>query len=118
MRKVLPRLVALAQVALPGEEGIGPAAHGVFVAAERLDAERAGPVIVAQEFHGRDVPLSFIFFSEKQFSDDRVVAVGEDVGLDDHVIAHGALRGIAPAIDLRTDRLDDDALRRVLFIQA
>ena len=75
-------------------------------------------MVVPQEFHGRDVPLAFARAAEKQFGDDRVVAIGEDVGLDDHVVAHGALRGIAPAIDLRTDRLDDDALRRVLVTQA
>ena len=45
------------------------------------------------------------------------MAVGEDVGVHRHVIAHGALHGIAPAIDFRTDRLDDDARRRILAIQ-
>src|SRR2546421_7014 len=47
-----------------------------------------------------------------------VVAVGEDVGLDGHLLAHGALYGIAPAVDLRQDRLDDDARRKSLAIQA
>jgi hypothetical protein len=47
----------------------------------------------------------------KQFRDDRVVSVREHVGLDEHALPHGALHGIAPAIDLGTDRLDDDARR-------
>jgi len=46
------------------------------------------------------------------------VPVGEDVGLDQHFVADGALDRIAPAVDLGTDRLDDDALRWGLAIQA
>jgi hypothetical protein len=46
------------------------------------------------------------------------VPVGEDVRLDDDFIADGALDGIAPAVDLWQDRLDDDARRWVLAIQA
>jgi hypothetical protein len=43
---------------------------------------------------------------------DRIVAVGEDVGLDEHLVAHGALHGIAPPVHLGADRLDDDARGR------
>ena len=75
-------------------------------------------MIVAQEGHGHDAPILFVLLSEKQFGHDGIVAVGEDIGLDGHVVADGALHGIAPAIDLGTDRLDDDARRWVLAIQA
>jgi hypothetical protein len=40
------------------------------------------------------------------------VAVGEDIGLDHDLVAEGALDGVAPAVDLRPDRLDDGARRR------
>jgi len=46
------------------------------------------------------------------------MAVGEHVRLDDDVVPDRALDRIAAAIDLRTDAFDDDARRRVLFIQA
>jgi hypothetical protein len=36
------------------------------------------------------------------------MAVGEDVRLDDHLLAQGAFGGKAPAVDLRRDRLDGD----------
>jgi len=40
------------------------------------------------------------------------VAVGEDIRLDQHLVAERALDRVAPAVDLRPDRLDDDARRR------
>jgi hypothetical protein len=46
------------------------------------------------------------------------MAVGEHISLDRHVVAHGALYRIAAAVDFGTDRLDDDARRRGLSIQA
>jgi hypothetical protein len=59
---------------------------------------------------------------EKKLGNDGVVPIGEDVRLDDHALAHHPLHGIATAIDLGTDRFDDDARRRGflvgLFIQA
>jgi hypothetical protein len=55
--------------------------------------------------------------SVKKLASDRFVAVGEHVRLDDELLAEGALDGIASAVDLRTDRLDDDACGWI-FIQA
>jgi hypothetical protein len=49
---------------------------------------------------------------EQKFCDHGVMPVGEDVGLDEHLVANGALYGIAAAVDLRPDRLDDDTRRR------
>jgi hypothetical protein len=40
------------------------------------------------------------------------MAVGEHVRLDEHALAHHPLHGVATAIDLGTDRFDDDARRR------
>src|SRR2546421_346709 len=62
--------------------------------------------------------LSAIAVAPEKLGDDRLVAVGEDVGFDQHFVADGALHRIAPAVDLGTDRLDDDARRRSLAIQA
>jgi len=38
---------------------------------------------------------------------NRVVAVGEDIGLNYDLVADGALDRIAAAVDLGPDRLDD-----------
>ena len=48
----------------------------------------------------------------KQLRHNGVVAVGEDIGLDDDLVADGALDRIAAAVDLRPDRLDDGTRRR------
>src|SRR5678815_2893460 len=58
-RQVLARLLALLEVALPGEVGIGPAAHRVLVAPKMLDRERRAPVIVAKGSHRHDPPVFF-----------------------------------------------------------
>jgi hypothetical protein len=45
------------------------------------------------------------------------VPVGEHVGSDHDLLAEDALHGIAPAVDLGSDGLDDDAYWGI-FIQA
>jgi hypothetical protein len=69
-------------------------------------------VIVAKEFHRQRFPLGGTQAPIQKLGDDRVVAVGEDVGFDEQLVTDGALYRIAPAVDLRADRLDDDARRR------
>ena len=54
----------------------------------------------------------------QELGDHGIVAVGEDVSLDDDVVPDGALDRIAAAIDLGKDAFDDDALRWVLSTQA
>ena len=67
--------------------------------------DRAGAVAAAEgEVHAQE--------------DGHVPDVERDEVLDGQLVAHGALHGIAPAIDLRTDRFDDDARLWVLAIQA
>jgi hypothetical protein len=75
-------------------------------------------MIVAEEAHGGALPLRCALLAPEELGHDGVMAVGEDVGFDDDVVPDGALHGIAPAIHLGTDRLDDDARRWVLFTQA
>ena len=75
-------------------------------------------MVVAEEAHGNDAPLLFALFAEKQFGHHGVMAVGEDVSLDEDDVPDGALHGVAAAIDLGTDAFDDDARRWILFIQA
>jgi hypothetical protein len=51
---------------------------------------------------------------EEQLNGHGVVSIGEHVDVDFDLVADRALRRIAAAIDLRTDRFDDDARRRRL----
>jgi hypothetical protein len=69
-------------------------------------------VVVAEEPHGRDAPFLLGGLAPQELGDDGVMAVGEDVGLDDDVVPDGALDRIAAAVDLGTDAFDDDAGRR------
>jgi hypothetical protein len=49
---------------------------------------------------------------EEQLRDHGVVPIGEHIRFDQHLVADGALDRVAPAVDLRPDRLDDGAGRR------
>ena len=49
----------------------------------------------------------------EQRGGDGVVAVGEDVGFDAHLVADGALCGEASAVDLRGESFNDDALASI-----
>jgi hypothetical protein len=59
---------------------------------------------------------------EKKLGNNRVMPIREHVRLHEHALARRALDGVATAIDLGTDRFNDDARRRSflfdLFIQA
>ena len=68
-------------------------------------------MIVAEELHRDNLPVARAGVAPEKLGDDCVVTVGEDVGLDKHLVADGALHRIAPAVDLGTDRLDDDPRR-------
>jgi hypothetical protein len=66
-------------------------------------------MVVAEEAHGCALPLRSALLAPEELGDHGIVAVGEDVGLHDDVVPHGALDRIAAAIDLGTDAFDDDA---------
>jgi hypothetical protein len=111
-RDVLPGVLALLQVALPGEERVRPAAHRVLVAAELLHGKARHPVVVMPIFHRYAFPVLIFRELEKQFSNYGIVAVAENVGLDFHRLAQNTLYGVAAAVHLRADRFDHDPRRR------
>jgi len=53
---------------------------------------------------------------EKQFSRHGIVSIRECVDMDLDLFADHALDRIAAAVHLGTDRLDDDARRRLQFL--
>ena len=63
------------------------------------------------------MPFGFGLMLVKKKSDNCVMAIGKNVGLDEHLLADHALRRIAAAVDLRADRLDDRAGRGRLAVR-
>lgn len=100
---------AARQIVLPGQEMIDPRAHGVAVAADRIEVEAAAPAIVADVRHRRRLPVRGAVAPPQQRTGDRVVAVGEAIGLDDEGVAGGALHGEAAIVDRRRHVFDDRA---------
>ena len=107
---VLAGLDALGELAAPGLEAVDPGLEGEPVAAEFGDGELGPPAVVGQ-WHHRDLdPAGAGFMAVADGGGDGVVAVGEDVGLDRHLVAERPLGGKAPAVDLGRHGLDGDAL--------
>src|SRR3954469_25555007 len=67
--EVLACFLALAQVALPGDERIGPGAYGVFVASELFHAEGRAPVVVAEKRHRHALPVGRADAAPKELGD-------------------------------------------------
>src|SRR6185369_10825483 len=109
----LLRLHPLAQVAVPGEKVIDPAFDGEEVEAELLDRDLALPAVVDQGAHRHFAPLPFRLMAMQRDRADQVVAVGEDVRLDEDVLSLDPLRRKAAIVDLRRYAFDDDALSTV-----
>ena len=99
--QVLTRRLSLAQVPAPGFEVIDPAFDRVLPAPDLRSGEAAREAIVHQRFHRRARVRSVARAPVQHPAQDGVVAVGEDVGLDPHDVAHDALGREAAAIDLR-----------------
>jgi hypothetical protein len=63
-------------------------------------------VVVEAEVHRNGVPVFFFLEFPQQFAANRVVTVGEHVGLDHDFLADDPLDRVAPPVDLRAQRLD------------
>jgi hypothetical protein len=68
------------------------------------------------ELHRDDAPLALTGVSPQELGYHRIMTIGENVGLDQHLVADRALDRIAPAVDRGPDRLDDRARRRRLYL--
>jgi len=108
IRHVLIGVHSLDEITAPGEKPVYPALEGVEVPTDRIDREGAMPAIVAEEVHRGFGPSGIVGAAPAQERGHDVVAVGEDIGLDDDRLSHHALDRKPPAIDLGADALDDD----------
>jgi len=108
-RRVGP--IAALQLVLPGLEVVDPGLDRELVGARPPGLEAALPAVVDEGGHGRLAPARLLA-ADLAPAEDRgqeVVAVGKDVRLHEHGLAHRAPGGEAASIDLRPDVLDHDA---------
>jgi hypothetical protein len=108
-RHVLVGLHLLAQPVGPGREEVEPPPDAVPVGSNLSDHEGTPPPVVAQRLHADLVPGSVLVPPEPKRRRDRVMPVGEDVGLDHDPFSDRALRGEPPAVDLGDQVFDHDA---------
>ena len=105
----LRRRLLLADLVEPGAERVAPGLDRELVTGVALERKATGPAVVVDEAHRRAAPLGLAGNAVQHRGGDLLVAVGEDVGPHLDGIADDAFRRRAAAVDLRPDRLDDDA---------
>src|SRR4051794_20034406 len=81
--------------------------------AELLHRDLALPAVVDERAHPHLAPFFFGLMAVADDRADQIVAVGEDVGLDEDTLALDPLRRKAAVVDLRRYAFDDDALATV-----
>jgi hypothetical protein len=113
-RHVLAGVHALAQVARPALEAVHPGLQGVAIAADLGHAEGAAPAVVDQRRHRHLGPVGVCLAPVEEHRRQRVVAVGEDVSLDHHRLAHRPLDREPAGVYLRLHALDNDPPRTVV----
>ncbi len=91
----------------PAPEDIGPGFDRVFIGGVFVEGKDAAPTIVVDQLHRGLVPVGLTDDAPFENSGDDVVAILEDVGLDDHVFADDPLDRVTAAIDERFEVLDD-----------
>ena len=94
----------------PRSERIDPPAHGVEMRPHLANREAPAVAVVAELDHRRLTPRPIPRPSEHDDRGDQVMAVGKDIGLDDHDITDDPLDRERAVIDPRPDRLDNGPL--------
>src|SRR6266478_4653865 len=109
----LPCFDPLRELAAPGPEAVDPRLDGEPVGAELGDHELGAPAVVGEGHHRYLGRGRVALVAVPDDAGERVMAVGENVGLDRHLLAHGPLGREAPRVDLGRDRLDGDPFSSV-----
>ncbi len=111
---VLAGLDLFCQAMMPRFEAIDPGLQSILILADLRDFEGAAPAVIDEGLHPGSLPAGLSLFAIQKDRRDRVMAVGENIGLDDHSLAHDPFRREAPAVDLRFNALDDDSFSPVI----
>ncbi len=106
-----PRGMLLRYLVAPAGEEVAPGDQSVAMARVLFDHGAAPPAVVVEEFHRRFAPAGLATRANEERGVDLVVAVGEDVGLNDEGVADCSLRRKTAPVDLRGDRFDDEPAR-------
>lgn len=100
---------AALEIVSPRQEAVDPNPHRVAVAVDRPGYEARAPAIVAERRHRLHVPLRLVVAAPQQLRPDRVVSIGETIGLDRDLVADDALGCEAPVVHARRHVLDHGA---------
>ena len=103
---VLSRGDSLGQARRPRSVVVDPALDRVGVAAELGDVEAAAPAVVDERRHRHLGPIRRRLVAVLEHGGERVVAVREDVGFDDHALADGPFDRKSAGVHLWRDGLD------------
>ena len=108
----LAGIALLLRLVAPRRVQIAPGNDREAIRARLLEDDLGRPAIVLDEDQRGLVPLLGIGRPVDDGGGDLVMAIGKDVRLDDQRFAFQPLHRETPAIDLRGDRLDRDAVLR------
>jgi hypothetical protein len=106
---VLPSRVLFPNLITPGRPAVGKGRNGVDVPRVVRQQKLTSPAVVLDQVHLGFLPVGIRPAAVLKHGGNLVVAVLEDIRADLQHIPHHTLDGIAPAIDLGLDALDDDA---------
>jgi len=106
---VLARRHALGELQAPGQEPVDPCLERIDVSTELGHGELRPPPVVPERAHTLLGPRGSCMVPVAHDTGESVMAVGENVGLDGHLLSQGAVAGKPPAIDLRRNCFDDHA---------
>ncbi len=86
---------------------VNPSLNGITIPAEFCDRETSPPPIVDEEAHGRLLPMGITLLPVENNTEERIVAVSEDVGLHHNLLTDCSFYREPPTIDFGFDTLDD-----------
>ena len=99
----------LVQPLPPAAVGVAPGLDRVPVPPVAGELDVARPSVVLDRPHRRLVPGLLVVGTHEERGVEQVVAVGDDVGRDEQLIADDALDRVSAAVELGGDPLDHDA---------
>jgi hypothetical protein len=102
-------LLASRELVPPGFERIDPGGDAVAVSAGGAGGEAAAPAVVAERLHLGLLPRDGVLGAPAQHHAEKVVAVGEAVGLHDDRVSLDALDREAAAVHAGSHGVDDRA---------
>ena len=102
----------LVQPLAPAAVAVAPGLDRVAVPPVAGELDVARPSVVLDRSHRRLVPGLLVVGADEERGVEQVVAIGDDVGRHEQLIADDALDRVSATVELRADPLDHDAAPR------